>query len=163
SKDCATLDFSRRLRMAEKQRTPFPAFSNISAIRRVWPRLDRLWPIRGGALASKRNGRTPRRCRRSGQPRQRLFQIHVCATEEGGLPMRTLGIFTFAAALMIGSAAHAQTIDWKKVDAALGRTAAVTGDVHRYGFPRSDLHVTLDGVTIKPGLALGGWAAFKPV
>src|SRR6185437_2811646 len=70
---------------------------------------------------------------------------------------------TFAAALMIGSAAHAQTIAWQKVDAALGRTAAVTGDVHRYGFPRSDLHVTLDGVTIKPGLALGGWAAFKPM
>jgi hypothetical protein len=38
----------------------------------------------------------------------------------------------------------------------------VSGDVHRYGFPRTDLSVTLDGVTIKPALALGGWAAFKP-
>ena len=36
-------------------------------------------------------------------------------------------------------------------------------DVHRYGFPRSDLTVTLDGVTIKPALALGGWVAFKPM
>ena len=35
-------------------------------------------------------------------------------------------------------------------------------DVHRYGFPRTDLTVTLDGVTIKPALALGGWIAFKP-
>ena len=43
-----------------------------------------------------------------------------------------------------------------------GRSAAVSGDVHRYGFPRTDLQVTLDGVTIKPALALGGWAAFKP-
>jgi hypothetical protein len=34
--------------------------------------------------------------------------------------------------------------------------------VHRYGVPRSDLNVTLDGVTIKPALALGGWVAFKP-
>jgi biotin operon repressor len=34
--------------------------------------------------------------------------------------------------------------------------------VHRYGFPRSDLTVTLDGVTIRPTLALGGWTAFKP-
>ena len=34
---------------------------------------------------------------------------------------------------------------------------AVSGDVHRYGFPRTDLTVTLDGVTIKPALALGGW------
>src|SRR5207247_7771499 len=42
------------------------------------------------------------------------------------------------------------------------RSAAVSGDVHRYGFPRSDLSVTLDGVTIRPALALGGWVAFKP-
>ena len=61
------------------------------------------------------------------------------------------------------SGASAQEIDWKKVDDALGRTAAVSGDVHRYGFPRTDLQVTLDGVTIRPTLALGGWAAFKPM
>ena len=67
-----------------------------------------------------------------------------------------------AAIVMIGAAANAQDIDWKKVDTKLGRTAAVSGDVHRYGFPRGDLHVTLDGVAIKPALALGGWAAFKP-
>jgi hypothetical protein len=67
-----------------------------------------------------------------------------------------------AAAVVIGGAAHAQEIDWSKVDAALGRKAAVSGDVHRYGFPRTDLTVTLDGVTIKPTLALGGWVAFKP-
>src|SRR5262245_63389838 len=66
-----------------------------------------------------------------------------------------------ATALTIG-AANAQEIDWKAVDTALGRTAAVSGDVHRYGFPRSDLQVTLDGVAIKPAFALGGWVAFKP-
>jgi hypothetical protein len=60
------------------------------------------------------------------------------------------------------SAAHAPDIDWQKVDEVLGRKPAVTADVHRYGFPRSDLTVTLDGVTIKPALALGGWIAFKP-
>ena len=58
--------------------------------------------------------------------------------------------------------AHAQSVDWQKVDDTLGRKAAVTGDVHRYGFARSDLTVSLDGVTIKPALALGGWVAFKP-
>ena len=75
----------------------------------------------------------------------------------------------FASALLIGgailtsaTAAFAQDIDWQKVDEALGRKAAVVaGDVHRYGFPRTDLAVTLDGVTIKPALALGGWVAFK--
>ncbi|MET4294676.1 hypothetical protein ABIB06_006509 [Bradyrhizobium sp. LB8.2] len=59
--------------------------------------------------------------------------------------------------------ARAQAIDWQKVDDTLGRKAAVSDDVHRYGFPRSDLSVTLDGVTIKPALALGGWVAFKPM
>src|SRR5262245_38279526 len=53
-------------------------------------------------------------------------------------------------------------IDWSKVDTALGKTATVQGEVHRYGIPRSDLQVTLDGVTIKPALALGGWVAFEP-
>jgi hypothetical protein len=75
----------------------------------------------------------------------------------------------FASALLIGgailtstTAAFAQDIDWQKVDEAFGRKAAVVaGDVHRYGFPRTDLAVTLDGVTIKPALALGGWVAFK--
>lgn len=67
------------------------------------------------------------------------------------------------AALAFASAASAQEIDWQKVDGVLGRkAAAVAGDVHRYGFPRTDLQVTLDGVAIKPGLALGGWTAFKP-
>jgi hypothetical protein len=67
-----------------------------------------------------------------------------------------------AAALVGAETCYAQEIDWKKVDEALGRTATVSGDVHRYGFPRTDLTVTLDGVTIRPALALGGWAAFKP-
>jgi hypothetical protein len=62
------------------------------------------------------------------------------------------------------SMAGAQAIDWQKVDDAFGRKAAViSGDAHRYGFPRTDLNVTLDGVTIKPALALGGWVAFKPM
>ena len=75
---------------------------------------------------------------------------------------RTLIILT-----LLGTAlptlTRAAEIDWKKVDGALGKTAAVSGEVHRYGLPRSDLHVTLDGVTIKPALALGGWVAFAPM
>lgn len=76
--------------------------------------------------------------------------------------MRAVYVFAICAAATIGGAAKAQEIDWKKVDDTLGRSAAVSGDVHRYGFPRSDLTVTLDGVAIRPALALGGWAAFKP-
>ena len=63
----------------------------------------------------------------------------------------------------VHAVAAAQEIDWKKVDDTFGRKPAVIGDVHRYGFPRTDLTVTLDGVTIKPALALGGWVAFKPI
>ena len=77
--------------------------------------------------------------------------------------MRTVApLLVAVATLGFAATANAQEIDWKKVDEALGRSGAVTADVHRYGFPRSDLQVTLDGVTIRPALALGGWAAFKP-
>src|SRR5262245_45508174 len=78
--------------------------------------------------------------------------------------MRALSVAAICfISLVTAPAAIAQEIDWKKVDTTLGRTGTVAGDVHRYGFPRSDLQVTLDGVTIKPALALGGWAAFKPM
>ena len=79
--------------------------------------------------------------------------------------MRVFSTFLLGAVLAAtATAACAQDIDWQKVDEAFGRKAAVVaGDVHRYGFPRTDLTVTLDGVTIKPALALGGWVAFKPM
>src|SRR5438477_2114669 len=77
--------------------------------------------------------------------------------------MRAVAVLAICAVATIGGA-NAQEIDWKKVDEAIGRSpAVVAGDVHRYGFPRSDLAVTLDGVTIRPALALGGWVAFKPM
>src|ERR1700692_3482894 len=74
-----------------------------------------------------------------------------------------LTLLALGAALLTSLPARAADIDWKKVDAALGKTPAVSGEVHRYGLPRSDLHVTLDGVAIKPALALGGWVAFAPM
>jgi hypothetical protein len=78
--------------------------------------------------------------------------------------MRGVHVLAFCALASIGSAVNAQEIDWKKVDEAIGRNAAVASDdVHRYAFPRTDLNVTLDGVTIRPALALGGWTAFKPM
>src|SRR2546430_2529348 len=87
----------------------------------------------------------------------------VSSTQEEVI-MRAVHVLAICAMATIGSAASAQEIDWKKVDEAIGRSAAVvSGDVHRYGFPRTDLTVTLDGVTIKPALALGGWTAFKPM
>jgi Domain of Unknown Function (DUF1259) len=77
--------------------------------------------------------------------------------------MRKLIPFLTAGAVLVSVSASAQQIDWQQVDAAFGRKPAVSDDVHRYGFPRTDLSVMLDGVTIKPALALGGWVAFKPM
>src|SRR4029078_11928444 len=78
--------------------------------------------------------------------------------------MRTrTSVLIFILALAVNGAANAYEIDWPKVDASLGKTASVQGDIHRYGIPRSDLQVTLDGVTIKPALALGGWLGFEPM
>src|SRR6266576_642552 len=75
---------------------------------------------------------------------------------------KMLGIMVSIFAALFASGANAQEIDWQKVDDAFGRKPAISGDVHRYGFPRTDLTVTLDGVTVKPAFALGGWVAFKP-
>ena len=52
--------------------------------------------------------------------------------------------------------------DWGKVAAALGKSGTVMpGDVYRVGMPRTDLHVMLNGVELKPTLALGSWVAFE--
>jgi hypothetical protein len=76
---------------------------------------------------------------------------------------RIWAVIACACITLLGTVAYAEDVDWQKVDEALGRTSAVSGDVHRYSFPRGDLSVTLDGVIIKPALALGGWVAFKPM
>jgi hypothetical protein len=62
------------------------------------------------------------------------------------------------------STAQVTSIDWTKVDTAMGRAGvAQPGDVYRYNFPRGDLRVAVAGVQIKPALALGGWVAMKAV
>jgi Domain of Unknown Function (DUF1259) len=54
----------------------------------------------------------------------------------------------------------AQSLDTAKIDETMGRSGQKTGDVYRLGFPRTDLHVLIGGVEIKPGLGLGSSAAF---
>jgi hypothetical protein len=51
---------------------------------------------------------------------------------------------------------------WKDVEQALGKAGSMQpGDVYKVSLPRSDLQVTVNGVQIKPALALGSWVAFK--
>lgn len=53
-------------------------------------------------------------------------------------------------------------IDWKAVDAAMGRTGTMMpGDVYRFNMPRSDLTVVTNGVRVRPALSLGSWLAFR--
>ena len=70
-----------------------------------------------------------------------------------------------AAALLTGASGLAFAADdsWQaRVGEALGKPGIQTpSGVYRVGFPRTDLKVTLDGVEIKPGFALGGWLAFE--
>ena len=74
----------------------------------------------------------------------------------------------FSAALIVAvslsGVARAATPDWKAVEQALGKPGQLQpGDVFRIGMPRTDLSVTVKGVPIKAGFALGSFAAFKPV
>ena len=71
--------------------------------------------------------------------------------------MRWLMVFFV---LGIPFSARGQSIDTAKIDQVLGRSGQKTGDVYKISFPRSDLKVSVRGTAIKPGLALGSWAAF---
>ncbi len=105
------------------------------------------------------------------------------------LPIRARGFLTMLGALLIagGSACatstantqpatrssapataattgNVSTVDWKAVDAAMGRAGVVQpGAVQRYNSPRGDLSVVVrdarGDVQIRPSLALDGWLA----
>ena len=60
--------------------------------------------------------------------------------------------------------ANAAEPDWKTVEQALGKSGQLQdGGVFRIGMPRTDLNVTVKGVPVKAGFALGSYAAFKQV
>ena len=74
--------------------------------------------------------------------------------------MRTLFAAMFA--IGISPCLHAAGGDWDAVAKAIGRPGTeLPGGVYRVGIARSDLTVTLDGVQIKPALALGSYLAFQ--
>jgi hypothetical protein len=68
---------------------------------------------------------------------------------------------TFVATIHLSIAADR---DWTEVGRALGKKGAIQpGGIYKISLPRTDLHVTLDGVQLKPGFALGSWLAFAPM
>jgi hypothetical protein len=56
----------------------------------------------------------------------------------------------------------ASAADWKMVEQALGKGGQLQpGGVYRVAMPRTDLRVTVQGVAVTAGFALGSYAAFK--
>jgi hypothetical protein len=73
-----------------------------------------------------------------------------------------LAVLIAAATLVTPS--FAANPDWSQVGKALGKGGTTQADgVYKVGLPRTDLKVSLDGVSLKPGFALGGWIAFDPM
>ncbi|HYX23144.1 MAG TPA: DUF1259 domain-containing protein [Thermoanaerobaculia bacterium] len=59
------------------------------------------------------------------------------------------------------SAQEAGDSTWKIVDGVFGTAGKdLAGGVHRFGWPRRDLHVQVGDVPVQPALALGSWGAF---
>src|SRR3989442_807020 len=74
----------------------------------------------------------------------------------------TLVLVGLAVVVGISARARGADPDWKAVEQALGKSGQLQpGDVFRVGMPRTDLAVTVKGVPVKAGFALGSYAAFK--
>ncbi|HEY0800329.1 MAG TPA: DUF1259 domain-containing protein [Steroidobacteraceae bacterium] len=77
--------------------------------------------------------------------------------------MKHLTLMISIVALAFAASTPAADIDWSRVDQAIGKKGAdQPGGIHKFGLPRSDLNVTVDGVAIKPALAFGSWLGFEP-
>ena len=69
------------------------------------------------------------------------------------------GLFLFC-----GASAASAAPDWNAVAKALGKSGTeMPGGIYRVGLPRSDLHVNLGDIELKPTFALGSWVAFAPM
>jgi hypothetical protein len=73
-------------------------------------------------------------------------------------------LLSLVLAVGLSTSALAVESDWGEVALALGKSGSeMPGGVYHVGLPRSDLKVTLDGVEVKPALALGSWLAFQKI
>jgi hypothetical protein len=79
----------------------------------------------------------------------------------GRLVSISLSMTVLIGAVALGAAAVAAEPDWSAVDKVFGSTGkALPGGVWRWGWPRTDMSVTISGVKVEAGLALGAWAGF---
>src|SRR5262245_44388466 len=95
--------------------------------------------------------------------------VSMRRTRDEGAPViksRPINYAVFGLGVLFATAVagpvHAADPDWKAVEQALGKAGQMqAGDVYRVGMPRADLNVTVKGVPVKAGFALGSYAAFK--
>jgi hypothetical protein len=74
----------------------------------------------------------------------------------------TAGVVGLAFAAGLSAPTLAAGGDWRAVAEVLGKAGIeAPGGIYRVGLPRTDLKVMLDGVELKPALALGSWLAFR--
>jgi len=77
---------------------------------------------------------------------------------------RTAMLAVFLVSLTVSHPTFAQpdAAKWKPVETAFGRSGKLQPDgAFKFAMPRKDLKVTVGDIPIKPGLALGSWAAFS--
>ena len=86
---------------------------------------------------------------------------------------RTKGIITIAFTSLFLIPVYGHTAEQEKHDAkafkldttaiekAIGKAGELKDEVYKISMPRTDLKVMVKDVTLKPGLALGSWVAFK--
>src|SRR5438876_10092161 len=93
-----------------------------------------------------------------------------CTRDEGAIVITLRQIkyavigFGVLVATAVPAAAPAADPDWKAMEQAVGKSGQMPpGDVFRIGMPRTDLTVTVKGISLKAGFALGSYAAFKQV
>jgi hypothetical protein len=78
--------------------------------------------------------------------------------------MKTHIAALIAAASLLTAPAALAAPNWDAVGQALGKAGSLQpGGVYKVALPRTDLKVTLDGVDLKAGFALGSWVAFEPM
>ena len=80
------------------------------------------------------------------------------------MPIKFVRVICVAVVLAASSFAQQQSAagEWKSVEDALGRKGSEqASDVYKFGMPRSDMKVSVGNTSIKAGLALGSWLAFK--
>ena len=73
-----------------------------------------------------------------------------------------IAVAFFTATAAVNAQGNSKADDWSAVTSAIGRSGSQQSDgAMKYSFPRSDLKVTVEGIRIRPALALGSWVAFK--